>query len=164
MCLVWDDARLLWRGQCEKCQDWTEPFMRDRKDAVDQLKVHNWYRMIKAFPHNCHITLCDECWHEHLTSWQQVAKADVGKPRLSLVPSAIITAIARIREYGIAKYGSAEKWCEVEPARYRDAAYRHLLAYIDNPAGVDNESGLPHLHHLACNIAFLCAMEATHDT
>lgn len=89
----------------------------------------------------------------------QEAKADIGKPRLSLVPSQIIRDIARVREYGNDKYGDPENWKTVEPERYRDAAYRHLLAYIDNPAGSDEESGLPHLWHLACNIAFLCEME-----
>lgn len=89
----------------------------------------------------------------------QEAKADIGKPRLSLVPSQIIRDIARVREYGNDKYGDPENWKTVEPERYRDAAYRHLLAYIDNPAGIDEESGLPHLWHLACNIAFLCEME-----
>ena len=89
----------------------------------------------------------------------QEAKADIGKPRLSLVPSEIIRDIARVREYGNDKYGDPENWKTVEPERYRDAAYRHLLAYIDNPAGTDEESGLPHLWHLACNVAFLCEME-----
>lgn len=89
----------------------------------------------------------------------QEAKADAGKPRLSLVPSQIIRDIARVREYGNAKYGDPENWKTVEPERYRDAAYRHLLAYIDSPAGVDEESGLPHLWHLACNVAFLCELE-----
>jgi len=89
----------------------------------------------------------------------QQAKADAGKPRLSLVPSEIIRNIATIREYGNRKYGNADNWRNVEPQRYRDAAYRHLLAYIDDPGAVDDESGLPHLWHLACNIAFLCEME-----
>lgn len=34
-----------------------------------------------------------------------------------------------------------------------------LLAYLDDPAGVDPESGIKHLKHLACNVAFLCEME-----
>ena len=89
----------------------------------------------------------------------QQAKADAGKPRLSLVPSEIIRNIATIREYGNRKYGNADNWRNVEPQRYRDAAYRHLLAYIDDPASVDEESGLPHLWHLACNVAFLCELE-----
>ena len=89
----------------------------------------------------------------------QQAKADSGKLRLSLVPTEIIRNIAVIREYGNKKYGDPENWRTVEVERYRDAAYRHLLAYIDDPASVDDESGLPHLWHLACNVAFLCEME-----
>ena len=90
----------------------------------------------------------------------QKAKADKGKPRLSLVPSEIIRCIAAIREYGQEKYGEqADHWDEVEIERYRDAAYRHLLNYIDAPKAVDAKSGLPHLWHLACNIAFLCELE-----
>ena len=94
----------------------------------------------------------------------QTAKADAGKAQLSLVPTRIIYAIARIREYGNRKYGDPENWRTVEPQRYRDAAFRHLLDYISDPKGVDSESGLPHLWRLACNIAFLCEMEARDET
>ena len=87
------------------------------------------------------------------------AKADAGKARLTLVPRKIIWAIARIREYGNRKYGDPENWRTVGPQRYRDAAFRHFLAYLDDPGGTDEESGLPHLWHLACNIAFLCELE-----
>ena len=89
----------------------------------------------------------------------QDIKADAGKPRLTLIPSQILYDIARVREYGVKKYGEKESWKEVEIERYRDATYRHFLAYLENPQGVDEESGLPHLSHLACNIAFLCELE-----
>lgn len=89
----------------------------------------------------------------------QKAKADAGKLRLTLVPRQILWEIARVRMYGNEKYGDPENWRQVEPERYRDAAFRHFLAYLDDPEGVDEESGLPHLSHLACNIAFLCEME-----
>lgn len=91
--------------------------------------------------------------------FSQAVKADAGKPRLTLVPRAILWAVARIREYGCAKYHDPDNWKQVEPQRYRDAAFRHFLAYLDDPKSVDAESGLPHLWHLACNIAFLCEME-----
>lgn len=90
---------------------------------------------------------------------KQEAKADAGKLRLTLVPRGIIRAVAAIREYGCEKYGDPENWRQVEPQRYRDAAYRHFMAYLDDPKGVDEESGLPHLWHLACNIAFLIEKE-----
>lgn len=90
-------------------------------------------------------------------------KADAGKPRLTLVPRQIIRDIAAIREYGVKKYGDPENWRRVEVERYRDAAFRHFFAYLDDPQGVDEESGLSHLAHLACNIAFLCEMEKRDD-
>lgn len=89
----------------------------------------------------------------------QTIKADAGKPKLTLVPQQIIFDVARVREYGLQKYGTSESWKSVDIQRYRDAAYRHFLAYLKDPHGVDEESGLPHLSHLACNIAFLCELE-----
>ena len=78
---------------------------------------------------------------------------------ISLVPIQIISDIRAVRLFGCMKYGSSENWKQVEPERYRDAAFRHFCAYLDDPQGVDEESGLPHLSHLACNVAFLCALE-----
>lgn len=89
----------------------------------------------------------------------QAAKADAGKPRLTLVPMQILFDIAAIREYGNKKYGAPDNWKNVEPDRFREAAFRHFLRYIDDPAGVDEESGLPHRWHLECNLAFLAEME-----
>lgn len=90
----------------------------------------------------------------------QTAKADVGKPQLTLVPREIINDIAYVRMYGNKKYpGNPENWRNVEAERYRDALFRHLLLYLDDPYGIDEESGLPHLWHLACNVAFLCELE-----
>ena len=108
------------------------------------------------------MTYCsaEECTRVmHTKDETQKAKADAGKVRLTLVPRKIIWFIGKIREYGNKKYGDPENWRKVDIQRYRDAAYRHWLAYLDDPHGVDKESGLPHLWHVACNIAFLCEME-----
>lgn len=90
----------------------------------------------------------------------QIAKADAGKLRLTLVPRQIIRDIAEVREYGCNKYpvGGPDNWKQVEVERYRDAAFRHFMAYLDDPDGVDGESGLTHLAHLATNVAFLCEL------
>ena len=100
--------------------------------------------------------------NSYLKEIDYAAKSDMGKAKLSLVPRRIIWDIAAIREYGNNKYpdGGPDNWRSVEPVRYRDAAFRHFLRYLDNPSSVDDESGLPHLWHLACNIAFLCELEA----
>lgn len=88
----------------------------------------------------------------------QQAKADAGKLRPTLVPVGAINAVAAIREYGCQKYRDPDNWKRVEPQRYKDAAYRHWLAYLDGEKN-DPESGLPHLWHLATNIAFLIELE-----
>ena len=97
-------------------------------------------------------------WNVDISKDQQ-AKADYGKAKLSLVPRRIIWDIAAIREYGNEKYHDPDNWKEVEPERYRDALYRHFMKYLDDPYGVDKESGFPHLWHIACNVAFLCDLE-----
>lgn len=89
----------------------------------------------------------------------QIAKRDAGKPRPTLVPVKAIRAITEVREYGCRKYNDPENWRKVEPQRYRDALYRHLLAYLENSHGVDEESHLPHLWHLLTNAAFLADLE-----
>lgn len=86
------------------------------------------------------------------------AKADDGKTRPTLVPVSLINAVTAIREYGTAKYHDPDNWRQVEPQRYRDALYRHWLAYLGGEKN-DQESGYPHLWHLACNVAFLIELE-----
>lgn len=85
----------------------------------------------------------------------QEAKADAGKPRVSFVPMQIVYDIAVIREYGVNKYKTVDNWKNVEVERYVDALGRHTLAFLNNPLGIDEESGYPHLWHIECNAAFL---------
>ena len=91
----------------------------------------------------------------------QQAKADAGKPLPTLTPVSLIDAVTAVRMYGNEKYHDPENWRKVEPQRYRDALYRHWLAYLKGEK-CDLEIGLPHLWHLACNAAFLIEMEGGH--
>ena len=86
-------------------------------------------------------------------------KHDGGKYRLDLVPPEIIEAIGAVRTYGVQKYGKEYSYRNVEPKRYRAALMRHTCAWLKNPHGVDEESGLLHLAHMACNIAFLLELD-----
>lgn len=86
-------------------------------------------------------------------------KADKGKPRLSLVPPEMITQAARVIEYGEKKYGTGKTWKDrANKQQYIDALARHTTAFWADPDGVDGESGLPHLSHVAANVAFLCEL------
>lgn len=89
----------------------------------------------------------------------QTIKQDAGKPKLSLCPLGIIEEISRVREFGNKKYPQ-ESWKEVDPGRYLDAALRHLYACADQHdlTSRAEDSGLLHLSHAACNIAFMIEM------
>lgn len=94
----------------------------------------------------------------------QTAKRDEGKLMLSLVPTEPIEAVAAIRMYGNEKYHDPDNWKTVEKQRYVDAAFRHFIAYLREPYGMDGESNLPHLWHCLCNFFFLCSLETQDGT
>lgn len=129
------------------CTEVEAPFSTLTDEAIDRL-----YKGYIVMP---------QCENNLKNADDQKAKADYGKEELTLVPRRIIHDICAIRMYGNKKYpeGGPDNWKQVEIERYRNAAYRHFLAYLDDPQGKDKESGFPHLWHLACNIAFLCEME-----
>lgn len=89
----------------------------------------------------------------------QQAKADQGKPHPSYVPVALIEGVMAVREIGTKKYGDPDNWRQVEPERYHQAMLRHILAAWNDPYKIDPESGLPHIAHVATNIAFLLEMK-----
>lgn len=89
----------------------------------------------------------------------QFAKSDNGKLRISLVPMQIVRDIAEVRMYGDRKYHAPNNWCIIEKERYKDAMMRHFLAFLDDEDSIDEESGIPHYKHAACNLAFICEMK-----
>ena len=88
----------------------------------------------------------------------QTIKADAGKPELRLVPWQIVRDIAQIRTYGNRKYHDPDSWRRVELDRYIDALLRHVIAFAEDPAGKDAESGIEHYKHAACNLAFIAEL------
>ena len=88
----------------------------------------------------------------------QSAKADDGKPILSYVPKQIIYDIEKVRSFGVKKYKDPDNWKRVGIERYHQALLRHTLAVWEDINARDKESGLLHLSHIACNVAFLLEM------
>ena len=107
------------------------------------------------------VAICFDCRHHSDEFAREAARVMAGNG----IPVRIFESLRptpelsfAIREYGCRKYHDPENWRRVEPQRYRDALYRHWLAYLKGEK-CDQESGLPHLWHLACNAAFLIEME-----
>ena len=88
----------------------------------------------------------------------QAAKQDAGKFRPSLLEPELFEEVAKIREYGVRKYGDKDNWKKVSADRYHDALLRHALACLHDVYAVDEESGLLHLSHICCNAMFLLSM------
>lgn len=86
------------------------------------------------------------------------AKADEGKLEIDLVPPQIIRDISEVRMYGNQKYHDPNNWKTVELRRYVNALLRHTLAFMEDINSVDEESGISHYKHMACNMSFICEM------
>lgn len=84
----------------------------------------------------------------------QTIKADGGKLRMELIPTSAYIGLGRVLTHGAIKY-SPNSWQQVEYERYIGALIRHLVAFMDDPTGVDADSGLLHTEHLLANAVFL---------
>ncbi len=81
-------------------------------------------------------------------------KFDLGKPPISLINRAALEEEARVLDYGAQKYGRDNWRNGMDHSRLLDAAFRHLIAYVDGES-IDPESGLCHLAHARCSLGFL---------
>lgn len=86
-------------------------------------------------------------------------KETLGKLRWTLLPWIAIKEVVKVLEYGAKKYDE-DNWKKVEPQKYKEAAFRHWIAYVEGEK-LDPETGYSHLAHLACDILFLLWFEVT---
>lgn len=97
-------------------------------------------------------------WREEVSPREGV-KFDAGKPRYDLVPPEFEDALAKVLTFGAAKYGDRNWENGMKWGRPYAALRRHMAAWWGGE-DADPETGLSHLWHAACCIAFLVAFEA----
>lgn len=85
-------------------------------------------------------------------------KHDGGKERIDLVPYELIFGCARGLAFGAEKYGDYNWASGLKWSRCFAALMRHLWAWWRGREN-DDESGLSHLDHAACCLAFLMAYQ-----
>ena len=83
-------------------------------------------------------------------------KFDNGKPPLGLIPRQALEAEAQVMAFGADKYGRDNWRGGMDWSRLTDAALRHITAFVDGE-DVDSETGISHLAHARCCLAFLLA-------
>jgi len=86
-------------------------------------------------------------------------KFDTTKLRTDLLPLSALTQLAEVLGFGAIKYGDNNWKSGLDYNRLYGATLRHLFAWWGGEVN-DPESGLPHLSHAMCNIAFLTEYEA----
>lgn len=84
----------------------------------------------------------------------EALRYNTGKFRMSLVPSSLTLYTAAGMTYGEQKY-AAHNWRKgFNWSSILDSLQRHIDAFKEGE-NIDDESGLPHLCLIACNVGFL---------
>lgn len=98
-------------------------------------------------------------------SVDQSYKQTHGKPRISLVPLALVEEVAKVRTWAVDnKYPDPDSWRGVPENEYLDAILRHMVSMMKNGFDAkDSESGFLHAAHVATNIAFILALIGERD-
>jgi len=79
---------------------------------------------------------------------------NTGKAELHQVPTSLKMAVAKTLMYGAQKYAKGNWRNGMSWTSVSDCLERHMASWLDGEE-IDDASGLPHLYHAACNIAFL---------
>lgn len=90
--------------------------------------------------------------------WTEGVKFDADKPRMDLLPSEFLTGTAEVLTFGAGKYGERNWEMGMKWGRPFAALMRHMWAWWRGES-TDPETGMSHLKHAACCIAFLMAYE-----
>lgn len=107
------------------------------------------------------ILMQKEFWSAPARPWDQppketAVKYDEGKRDWSLLPFDSIEEVVKVLEFGATKY-ARDNWKTGEGFKYSrsfNALMRHMLAFM-NGQDNDPETGISHLAHAMCNLAFM---------
>ncbi|MBK8467617.1 MAG: hypothetical protein IPL32_17525 [Chloracidobacterium sp.] len=95
------------------------------------------------------------------TPVKEATKHDASKATLGLIPQSALIQEALVMAYGENKYGRDNWRGGMAWSRLIDAALRHTLAFNAGET-FDKETGIHHLAHARCNLAFLIEYMTTH--
>lgn len=87
-------------------------------------------------------------------------KYDKEKPRMDLIDADFLEGLAKVLTFGSKKYAAHNWRGGIAVSRLIASSYRHLGA-VNRGEDIDQESGLPHVYHLACCVMFLSSMLET---
>lgn len=97
-------------------------------------------------------------WDPTSTKLQEGTKHDAGKVRLELIPPELLFGVGHILTFGAQKYADRNWEKGMKWSRVFGALMRHMWAWWRGEKA-DHESGMSHLWHAGCCIAFLITYE-----
>lgn len=104
------------------------------------------------------VTICSYCgWYSAIS---EAIRHNQDKLRVDLIPTELIEEVAKVFTFGAKKY-SPNNWkgfTKEQQDEILGSLLRHILEYQKGNK-LDSESGLHHLAHAACNIAFILYFE-----
>lgn len=104
------------------------------------------------------VTICSYCgWNSAIP---EAIRHNQDKLRVDLIPTELIEEVAKVLTFGAKKY-SPNNWkgfTKEQQDEILGSLLRHILEYQKGNK-LDSESGLHHLAHAACNIAFILYFE-----
>jgi len=84
----------------------------------------------------------------------QATRFNAGKVQHSMLPKSLLDETSKVLMFGAQKYDRNNWKKGMDYTSVYDSLQRHLTAFLDGE-NEDPESGLLHLGHAACNLAFL---------
>ena len=134
---------------CEHCLDDVLCLADEREEAVKFVSIETKRESAR--------TTSDYNNVDHPKQYFEM-KNDNGKPRMDLLPFDALKGVSDVLTFGANKY-TPNGWKDVPDAipRYEAALLRHFTA-IKTGEQNDPETGLPHIHHVACNALFLASL------
>lgn len=88
-------------------------------------------------------------------------KFDTGKPPIGLIARSALEQEALVMAFGATKYERHNWRGGIHWSRLIDATLRHVLAFNEGE-DIDPETGLSHLAHARCCLAFLIEYQKSH--
>lgn len=104
--------------------------------------------------------ICPDCGKKYELVKPKAVRHNQDKLRVDLIPTELIEEVAKVFTFGAKKY-SPNNWkgfTKEQQDEILGSLLRHILEYQKGNK-LDSESGLHHLAHAACNIAFILYFE-----
>lgn len=119
--------------------------------SIDDASPWEWDALKHKFHH-------DEYLPESESSQPSMQRFNEGKPPLSYILELdrASKGVSRVLEYGAVKYdrNNYKNGGDMAAKEFLlDSMLRHAMAYM-NGEDLDEESGLPHVYHMACSAMF----------